>query len=55
MKSDIENHKHIELQRWYKMPASLVLKKVVHEEISKLKETIFGNHVLYLGLTEFKK
>ncbi len=55
MKPKTENFKYLELQRWYKKPTNLTLKKLISDEISKAKGVTLGKHVLYLGLSEFKR
>lgn len=51
----IENSKYNELKKWYKKAQGLEFRRLINNEVLKLRETVCGNHILYIGLPEFKK
>ena len=55
MKLNTNNYKYKELTKWYRKPANHHFKKNLNDHIPKIKKYMVGNHVLYIGLSEFKK
>tara|TARA_B100001029_G_scaffold151317_1_gene133768 strand:+ start:73 stop:801 length:729 start_codon:yes stop_codon:yes gene_type:complete len=55
MKLNTNNYKYKELLKWYRKAVNQPAKKVVIDHISEIKKIIPGKHVLFIGLSEFRK
>ncbi len=55
MKLNTNNYKYKELIKWYRRPGNQSFKKLINDQIPEIKKHVNGNHVLYIGLSEFKK
>ena len=55
MKLNTNNYKYKELQKWYRRPVNNSIRKIMNDQIPKIKKHIAGNNVLFIGLSEFSK
>ncbi|MBT5406120.1 MAG: methyltransferase domain-containing protein [Gammaproteobacteria bacterium] len=55
MKLNTNNYKYKELIKWYRKSVNQPFKKTINDQIPEIKKHVSGNHVLYIGLSEFKK
>ena len=55
MKLNTNNYKYKELVKWYRKSVNQPFKKLMNDHIQDIKKQIPGKHVLFIGLSEFKK